>query len=429
MKSIYLAILLAGAGSLDAQSTNPPPLLTLTNAWQLALADHPRLAAANYQVLAAEESVKEARSADFPTASLYATAAGEDSGSTRILAGGINNPSVYDRLAGGLSVSQLITDFGRTANLKASSEFAAQAEYQNADTVRAQVLLQVSSTYYNTLAAQAVAQVAQETVDTRKLLLDQITALATNKLKSDLDVGFAQVAYEQGQLLLQTAQNGAAAAMASLATALGRRESQTFQLVEPPAPESATNDVEQLIQTALSRRPELLRLRDQGEAARHFAQSEKDARLPTVSALGVIGNSPLHDDHVSDNYAAADLNISLPLFSGGLYRARQHRAEFRAQADDEMLRNAEDDIIREVRLAWLNLNNIRQQLRTTEDLVKHSAEAFDLARARYEAGLSSMVELSEAQLSLTSAKISLASAHYELLARQAALAYQTGSLR
>jgi len=142
--------------------------------------------------------------------------------------------------------------------------------------------------------------------------------------------------------------------------------------------------------------------------------------------LGVIGNSPIHDEHLNDNYAAADLNISLPLYSGGFYTARQHRAELKAGEADETLRNAEDDVIREVRLAWLSVNSTRQLEQTTEELVRHASEGFDLANARYQAGLSSMVELSEAQLSLVSARIDLASAHYDLLAQQAALDYQTG---
>ena len=74
--------------------------------------------------------------------------------------------------------------------------------------------------------------VAQQTFDTRQLLLDQVTALATNKLRSELDVSFAQVALEEGRLLLQKAQNNMDAAMASLSTALGYHEFHQFQLVE-----------------------------------------------------------------------------------------------------------------------------------------------------------------------------------------------------
>src|SRR5208283_2505466 len=264
--------------------TNALPVLTLADAQKLALRNHPQIAAANYRARAAEQAVKEARAGYFPTANLYATAAGAGSDNTRILAGGLNNPSVFDRAAGGLAVSQLITDFGHTANLTASSKFQAQAENQNANATREEVLLQADTSYFSVLEAQAVLNVAQQTFDTRQLLLDKVTALATNKLRSELDVSFAQVALEEGRLLLQKAQNDADAAMASLSTALGYHKLQQFQLVEQSLPAStATNDVSEFIESALSRRPELLSLRDQRDAALRFARSERDARLPTVS--------------------------------------------------------------------------------------------------------------------------------------------------
>jgi outer membrane protein len=423
-----LLICIGAALRLPAAETNAAPVLTLAEAWQLALQNHPRVAAARYQAGAAEEAVKETRSAELPAANLYGTAAGANTYNDRIMAGGLNNPSVYDRVAGGVSVSQLITDFGHTANLVASSRLAARAENENAADVREQVWLQAATSYYNVLEAQAILQVAQQTVQTRQLLLEQVTALATNQLKSELDVSFARVAVEEGQLLLERAQNGTDAARATLADALGLREPQPFQLVEPAPPAMSTNDADLLIQTALGRRPELLSLRAATDAAKRFALSERDARRPAIYAEGVAGNSPEHDDRLANNYAAADLNVTLPLFSGGLYLARQHRAELQAAAADEQLRNAEDDVIREVRLAWLKVNNTLQLVQTTEALVRHATESYELADARYQAGLSSIVELTDAQLSLISAQIAQANAHYDLLAQQADLDYQTGTL-
>jgi len=261
------------------------------------------------------------------------------------------------------------------------------------------------------------------------LLLDQVNALATNKLRSELDVSFAQVALEEGRLLVQKAQNNADAAMASLSTALGYHELRQFQLVEPSLPAgAAAGDVDSFIAAALNQRPELLSLRDQQDAALRFAKSERDARLPTISAVGVAGDSPAHDYRLPDNYAAGGVQFSLPLFAGGLYTARQHEAELKAQADEETLRTEEDNVVRDVRIAWLNVNNAQEQLQTTEQLVKNAAEAFDLAAARYKAGISSIVELSQAQLSLTSAQIANANARYDLLIQQANLDYQAGIL-
>ncbi|HEU5396892.1 MAG TPA: TolC family protein [Verrucomicrobiae bacterium] len=428
-----LAILLccsAGLAGVKASPTNAAPTLTLADAQQLALKNHPQIAAANYRALAAKEAVTEARAGFFPTVNLYGTAAAGNEEGTRIMAGGLNNPSVYDRAAGGLQVNQLITDFGHTANLTASSKYQARAENQNASATREQVLLQVQANYFDALEAQSVLRVAQQTLDTRQLLLDQVTALATNKLKSELDVSFARVAVEEARLLVQRAQNGADAAMTSLSDAVGYSTPRTFRLVEQKRPlQVQTNDVSQLVESALSNRPELLSLRDDQDAARRLARAERDSRLPTVAAVGVAGDAPTHDSHLPDNYAAAGIQLSLPLFAGGRYVAREREAEFRAKADEEILQAAENNVVRDVHLAWLNVNNAREQLRTTGQLVRNASEAYDLAQARYKIGSSSIVELSQAQLTLTSAQIAETTARYNVFIQDANLEYQVGALR
>jgi outer membrane protein len=427
--TLTVGVLFAGKLFADG-TTNAPPVLTLADAQKIALQNHPQIAAANYLALAAQEALKETRAGYYPNVNLYADAVGAGDEGTRVMAGGLNNPSIYDRAAGGLAVSQLITDFGRTANLTASSKFQAQAENQNASATREQVLLQVNVGYFSTLEAQAILHVARQTFDTRQLLLDQVSLLASNKLKSELDVSFARVAVQESKLLVQMAQNNAEAAMTSLSTALGYRELRAFQLAEAsPAVISATNDVSQLVEVALADRPELLSLRNDHDAAQRFARSQRDSRLPSVSAVGVAGGAPVHDSHLPDNYAAAGIQLSLPLFAGGLYTARQREAELKAQADDELLSSAENNVVRDVRIAWLNVNNALQQVQTTEELVQNAAEAYDLAEARYKIGSSSIVELSQAQLSFTSAQIANTNARYDVLIQQANLDYQTGALR
>jgi len=432
MKRIILALSLGVlfAGKLLADgNTNAPAILTLADAEKLALQNHPQIAAANYRALAAQEVVKEIRAGFFPIINAYGNAVGAENEDARIMAGGINNPSIYDRVAGGLSASQLLFDFGHTANLTASSKFQAQAEKQNANATREQVLLQVNVSYFSTLQAQAVLRVAQQTVDTRQLLLDQVTVLTDNKLKSELDVSFARVAVQEAKLLLQKAQNADDDAMTSLSTALGYRKPQALLLAEgSPLVLASTNDVSQLVETALANRPELMSLRNRHDAAQQFAKAQRDTRLPTVSAVGLIGDAPSHDSHLPNSYEVGGIQVSLPLFAGGLYLARQHEAELNARSDNERVRALEDNIVRDVHIAWLNVKTAREQLRTTEQLVSNAAEAYDLAKARYQTGSSSIVELSQAQLGLTSAQINEANARYNVFIQQANLDYEVGTM-
>ena len=118
-------------------------------------------------------------------------------------------------------VTQLITDFGRTPNLVSSANYAAKAENQNAMATMQQILLAVNKAFYNALQAQAVLTVAQQTVNERQTVANQVEALFKSKLKSELDFSFASVNLAQAKLLLLDAQNNENAAFATLSMVLG----------------------------------------------------------------------------------------------------------------------------------------------------------------------------------------------------------------
>ena len=192
----------------------------------------------------------------------------------------------------------------------------------------------------------------------------------------------------------------------------------------------APGEEDALIDLALKQRPDLLNLQYQRDAAQSIAAADRDANYPTLSAVGVLGNSFAHDAHLPDNHAAAGVQLSVPLFAaGGAYLARQHESEIRARVADEELREAQDAAVRDVRLALVAAKTSFKRLSTTRQLVKHASESLDLARARYKAGSSSIVELTDAQLSQTSAAIALANAEYDTRVQMAVLDYQVGSLR
>ncbi len=432
MRSLWL-LLVAGAWAARALAqTSPLPAatvpLTLAEAHAIALENHPQIAAATYQAQAQQQVYLQARSGLLPQIIAYGDAVHADSDDTRLMAGGINNPSVFSRTAIGANLTQLITDFGHTTNLAASARLQASAAEQSLLTTREQVLLQVDLAYFGALQAYGIESVAHQTLDTRQLLLDRVSVLAENKLKSDLDVSFARVALEQARLLVLRAQNDVDSSLAALSAVLGYREQRTFTLAdETSVPVPASAEVQPLIDQALHDRPELAGLRDQRDAARRLALSFRDARLPTISALMAAGNSPSHDARLPANYSVGGIQVSVPVFAGGLYEARQHEAELRARSAAESLRTVEDDISRDVRVAWLNLNNARQRLRTNQQLARYAADAYGLADARYQVGSSSIVELSQAQLELTTAQIDATTARYEVLLRESDLNYQIGA--
>ena len=405
------------------------PSLTLEQAHETALRNHPLISVADLKALAARQFTRQVRSGFFPNLSANVVAVGTTENNTRLAAiGGLNNPAIFDRNAEGVMISQLITDFGRTANLTGSARLQAEAAANRAQATREQILLSVDAAFYAALQAQSVTRVAEQTVTARQVFLDQVSALATNKLRSDLDLSFARVNVDEAKLLLSKAQNDLDAAFAQLSTIMGMRESKSYRLVEQPLPPEVSTNVSDFVQQALRSRPDLLSLRNQREAGLKFAREEKALRYPTISAVGSAGVVPIHDPQLPDNYAAAGVVMSMPLFAGGYYSARQQEAELQAQADEASLRDLENNVIRDVRIAWLNTQNAFDRYRITGQLLENARQSYTLAQARYQNQISSIVEFNQAELNLLSAQIVYANTQYEYLIERSALSFQIGAL-
>jgi outer membrane protein len=419
----YCFLFALAAMPCTAQNTQS---LSLPDAERIAIQNHPQIQAAEYLAIAARARVTQARSVYYPQAvgSLTGVEAEHDS---RIAAGALNNPIIYDRYANGVSISQLVTDFGRTHELVKSSSLHAQAQKENITTSRADVLINVDRAYFAVLKAQAVLRVAQETVKNRRLVSDQITELEHNKLKSGLDVSFANVDLAEAQLLLIQAQNGVDASYADLATALGYSDEKIFTLTEQPMPPVPSPNVSDLISQALQNRPELISHRLDVRSAQSYATAERDLWFPTISAAGAAGLTPYREDPLGSRYAAAGFNVNIPLFNGHEFGALRAEANAQAQAQQQYLRDLQDSIVRDVRKAWLESNAAFQRLSVTDQLLNQAMQALDLAQQRYKLGLSSIIELSQAQLNMTQAEITQASAKYDYEAAISTLNYQIGA--
>lgn len=424
--AVVLCGLAAVSGSLA--QTNPPNSLTLAEAKTWALRNNPRIRSADAITNAAGSVIREVRSARLPGVTGLAT--GVEAQHSSILASGtLQTSSLYSRLASGVAVSQLVTDFGRTSSLTQSAQLRRDAQASSANTVREQVVLAVEQAYFLALGGSAAQRAAQAAVDNREITLRQIRALAESSLRSTLDVRFAEVALSQAQLDLVQANNLASEAQSNLAAALGMDHAQSFTLADEPPPTALGPAADSQVQQALRKRPEVTALTQLRDAARRYAEAEGRLKMPAVSVVGAAGVIPTGDPRLPETYSAAGINITVPVLNGGLFSARRAEAEQRAAAADSDLRELTNQVAREVRDAWLQANTAAQRLDVTSRLAAEAAEALRLAQTRYDAGLGSIVELSQAQLNQTSADIQSATARYEYLSRRAALDYATGDLQ
>jgi len=365
----------------------------------------------------------------------YPTIAGDITGSqannlARIGAGDISDTRVFDRFGQGVTLRQLIADSGRTPSLVASSRLQAQATAQNAQATRFDVLLQVNRAYFDVPRAEAIVKVAQQTVDARQLLADQVGELAKNQIKSQLDVSFADVNVSEAKLLLLHARDAVQAARAELGRATGSDHPATDQLVDEPLPPGPASSPDDLVTQAFSNRPELAGLKFSRDAAYKFAGAERDLKRPTVSVIAAGGFIPyINSPGMPAEYEAVAANVSIPIVNGHLFSARREAAQQRAMESDQQLRVEQQLISRDVRVAWAATNDAYQRIDVTAQFLRQAAIALDLAQGRYNLGLSSIVELTQAQLNQTQAAIENLNAKYDYQAQYAALQYTLGNLR
>jgi outer membrane protein len=411
----------AAAGNATAAGAGTP--LTLPQAEAIAIKNNPQITIGKLNALVSQQNVREARSALLPNAYLSLTAVDSNPGS-RISAGLLTNPTVYPRAAGGASVTQLVTDFGRTTNLLSSSEYGAKAEDQNAAATRADILLVVDQAFYNSLETKALVTVAEETVRTRQTLVDKVQALTNAKLKSEIDLSFSNVELARAKLLLLESQNNYEISLATLSAILGYPDEQNFQLVEETSSVTKPDlNVAPLIQQALEQRPEIKALQFEVESAQKLGSAEHDLSRPTVEALGVVGQAPVRDNHIPSWYGAVGVNINIPVFNGFLYNARAKAADLQTEADRQKLLDTRNNIARDVRNAWQDSRRAFERLSVTQQLREQADLSLNLAQARYNLGLGSIVEFTQAELQKTEADIEDTDAKFQYRLTQIVLAF------
>ncbi len=414
--------------SLPVTTGASPTLLTRQQAEKIALENNPRIHISQLIAKVQHQAVRERRADELPDLNGNLTAVEANDGS-RISSGSLTASRLLVHAGGGLQLSQLITDFGRTPNLVASAKLQEKARLADAEATRQDIVLATDQVFYAVIEAQETVKVATQTVATRQSLTDRVSALTASKLKSDLDLSFAQVNLSQAKLLELNAQNSLDAAKAAFSAVLGYEQQVDFQLVDdtdslPPLP----SDAETLIAQAIQNRPDLQSLKFNEQAAQKFSKAQHEQLLPTINALGVVGKTPVGSSQyfTTNWYGAVGGNVSVPIFNGFRFTAQASEASLQAQAASEQTRALREQVARDVRTAWLNANTALQRVTVSGELLRQANSALDLAKTRYDLGLSSIVELSQAELQQTEAAIGNANAHAQYSFTISTLNFQTG---
>lgn len=423
MRGFLLTIAVCGA--LGAQER---PDLTIEEAEEIALRNHPRIAAAQAAEKSIREGVAQANAAMKPLLAFNTSGSLSEHG-TLLGAGQLPPQGLYSRLGTGLAVSQTVFDGGRSRLLASAAQARAGAQSERANAVRLEIRLRAREAYYRALQAQRQLAAVRGNLELRRITLQQVSALARSNLRSTLDVSFAELNMAEAEVLLNRAENDVRASEVELDAALGLTSGRRYTLRDPAGEPAAPGAADEMVTKALAQRPELAALRMQIQASRKQAQSEGRQLWPGVSLVGAGGYFPAHDKKIHPSYAAVGANITIPILTGGLFDSRRREAEFRAEAETQELRDLEVRIAREVRLAWVAVDNARRRLELTAKVVAQAERTLKLAQTRYDLGLASIVELGQAQLSRTAGEVDAAAARYEYLRALNTLDYQVGKAR
>jgi TolC family type I secretion outer membrane protein len=414
----------AGGGVPCAAQPAVPDPLHLADAIDLALCHNPqtRQSWASAKVQAAEVGV--ARSAYLP-----------DIGANLSLQRSEirNSPAEggFTDLDASLSIDYLLFDFGgRAANLALARESLLAANWTHNNTLQ-QVMLDATQGYYQLFATQ---EAVQSTLAAEKASLASLEA-ARARLKAGTatraDVLQAQTAYSQARLDRTQAEGDAAAARGILANALGLPADRELRIAPPPdleAQQVAERAVSELIEAAQRLRPDLAAAQAQVRAAESNISVQQSLTRPSISAFGTFGasqSSPGSDPRSG----AVGLQLNIPLFTGyrNTYRVYQAREQLETQtASRDRLAS---DITLDVWRAYQDLRTQRQSLDTSNDLVASAQENYNVALARYKAGVGTITDLLNAQSALVSAELQRIRARYQWNLAKATLAKAIGVLQ
>lgn len=412
---------------------NPTIPISRSDAERIALKDNPRIMANHLLALADGQVTRQTRSADLPQIYGAVTAEKAEDG-TRIGSGALTDSRLYTHAGTGGTLTQLITDFGHTRDLIATNKLQQKARDRTTVATEQDVLMITDEAFYRLLNAQSLLNVAKATVAARRDVQNLTSALTKSALKSDLDLNVASADLSQSELLQLDAENAVASASAALAAVLAAPPDTVYQAIEdqssaPPLSPSADSSAV-LNAGAQIQRPDLQALRLNAQAYQKFARAQELQHLPTISALAIGGITPVSPDgiFVPHWYAAGGVNLSLPLFTGFRIDAQAEEARLRQKATEKQAQELSDTIARDVRVGILNAQTAFRRIAVAEQFRNQTAQALALAQTRYRLGLSSIVELSQAQLQSTQASVAAVNARYDYLLSLRSLDYARGQL-
>lgn len=390
-----------------------PKVLTLQDAERMALENHPGIRAATERVKVQEAVVQRAWAGYVPTLS----ARGEYE--NRTVESRLADRNLYNTTG---AVSWLVTDFGRREGSIRREEDTLEARRFARLTSVEEVLLTVRRFFFEYLRAEALVRVEQDTVKDREALVRQARGFFDVGTRPKIDVARAEASLFAAKADLIGAQNGVRIAWARLKNAMGVTRFEQRPVAAEVNVQPTALSLEDAVQAAFESRTEIKDFRSRLDAGQEAIEVARKARLPKIQFDGQYGWLW----HNERDVVRSSLTLTVPLFAEFTIRpdiernVREYHA-IKAQQDEQRQR-----IALEVEESYLTLLEAEERIKANEAQKKSAQENLDLANGRYQVGVGSIIEITEAQVVNTRAQTDHIRSIYDHKLAEARLARAMG---
>jgi len=392
---------------------------------QIALKHNPSIQVAEGGLESSESNLVLSRSGLMPQISAQASVT--RNGGTFILGKNAFN-GFYDNYASGIQAQQLIFDFGKTITRVSGSADLVDASDQGVRSASEDVIVNTYIAYFNYLAAERVRDVDSETVQQAEEHLKQAQAFYKAGTAPQYDVVNAEVTVANANVNLIQAVNNLKIARVQLENVINQKLSDNFALSDILEVPHVEIDMQAAIDTALKNRPELLSSQAEVQANKQFLASAWTANLPNIFASGGYNWRNLNPSPLYAGWNVG-LTISLPIFQGFALDAAIDQAKANLKSAE-----ASNDLV--LQSLYLNvqqeefaLEEANESIQASRKLVESSDEALRLAVGRYNSGIGTALEETDAEVALANARISYIQSLYNYNVAYAQLERAMGTIK
>jgi len=414
-----------GGSEGRAAEAEKDKVLTLEEAVRIALENHPSIAAAREKVGAQQAVVGQQLAAYYPTISMG------NSYRTANVAGTTSSPeAAFDFFTSQATFDMTLYNFGKREGAVQSARDTLDATGYNYKTAVDGVVLGVKQAYYSVLQANALLKVREETVKDRELLLRQAQGFYEVGTRPKIDVARAEANLYSAQADRIAAEGALKVAWVTLRNAMGTPESSERPLAADPSIGPAPISLEKAKEAAFGARPELKGLQAQRKAQDQQIATARRGHLPDVlfnANYGRRGNSQGGDTFPLHPTWQVQLSLNIPIFDG--FRTTNKveealRTYYSIKAQEEQQKQ---QVVLEVEQSYVNIINAQGRIKATEAAERAAKENLDLANGRYQVGVGSIIEVTDAETTYTTAQTDRIRALYDYKIAEAQLARAMGS--